>query len=57
MGKNICCAKNGCCDGENPSDRTNKMMSILKTDALEQITQIGQDSLTYFSYNWKEFKE
>lgn len=55
MGKNLCCSKN-CCDGNNESERT-KMMSILKSDALEQITQIGQDSLTYFSYNWKEFKE
>lgn len=56
MGKSICCSKGACCDGDNPSERT-KMMSILKSDALESITQIGQDSLTYFGYNWKEFKE
>lgn len=56
MGKNICCSKGACCDGENSEERT-KMMSIVKSDALDSLTQIGMDSLVFYGYTWKEFRE
>jgi hypothetical protein len=58
MGKNLCCVQKGnCCNGEaDQSDRT-RMMSILRVDTYETTGSIDQDSLSYFGYVWKEFKD